>query len=72
MVTTTAPPKLAYTVDEAVKALGIGRSKLYEAIRAGDLRSIKAGGRTLIRAEALTAFLDAAEAATPLPAPSVH
>jgi len=48
---------LAYHVDEAAKAVGIGRTKLYEAIRMGSLTAKKVGGRTIIPADALQSFL---------------
>lgn len=40
--------KLAYRIDEAVAATGIGRTSLYEMIRAGALKTRKSGRRTLI------------------------
>ena len=49
--------KVAYRVDEAVKASGLGRSFLYERIAAGDLKSVKVGGRRLILRSDLMSFL---------------
>lgn len=49
--------KLAYHVDEASEASGVGRSKLYEEIKEGRLRSVKVGGRRLILHEDLVALL---------------
>ncbi len=49
--------KLAYRVDEAVKASGLGRSFLYEHMASGDLPSIRIGGRRLILHDDLVAFL---------------
>ena len=40
--------KIAYRIDEAVKASGLGRTFLYERIASGELKSIKVGGRRLI------------------------
>jgi excisionase family DNA binding protein len=40
--------KHAYRVNEACWALGIGRTKLYELVKAGELRLIKIAGRTLV------------------------
>lgn len=40
--------KIAYRIPEAVRATGIGRSSLYELIKAGGLRTRKFGTRTLI------------------------
>ena len=43
-----ATGKLAYRVDEACHALGIGRTSFYELVKAGDLKLIKIAGRTLV------------------------
>lgn len=59
MQTVTSANKLAYSIPEAVAATGIGRSTLYQHIKAGALIVTKIGGRTVIRAEHLTAWLDA-------------
>lgn len=40
--------KLAYSVSEFLAATSIGRTKLYEELKAGRLRSVKVGKRTLI------------------------
>lgn len=50
--------KLSYTIQEACQATGISRSKLYELIGAGALRTFKLGSRTLIKASALVAMID--------------
>lgn len=49
--------KIAYRIDEAVKASGLGRTFLYERIASGDLKSIKVGGRRLILHSDLVEFL---------------
>jgi excisionase family DNA binding protein len=49
--------KLAYGVAETAHALGIGRTKLYEQIGAGRLRTRKIGSRTVIPAEELHRYL---------------
>ncbi len=46
MVTSTSPRVLR--VEEAARALGIGRSLVYDLIRTGRLRSLKVGSRRLI------------------------
>ena len=51
------PEKLAYRIDEAVKATGLGRTFLYERIASGELKSIKVGGRRLILHIDLMTFL---------------
>jgi hypothetical protein len=60
--------KLAYTVDEGRRALGVGRTSFYALINAGELESFKACGRTLVAAESLQAFVDRARAASANPA----
>ncbi|ROT25615.1 helix-turn-helix domain-containing protein [Micromonospora sp. HM5-17] len=49
-------------VEEAARALGIGRSLAYDLIRSGRLRSIKIGSRRLIPVsaidEAIAAFME--------------
>lgn len=50
-------PPLASTVDDASKRLGIGRSKLYQLIREGQLRSFKIGVRTMIAESELQRFV---------------
>ena len=43
---------LCFRIDDACRALGIGRTALYAQIAAGRLKAIKIAGRTLItRAE---------------------
>lgn len=49
--------KLAYSVREFGKASDLSRSLLYEAIRLGELQSIKVRGRRLILAEDGRAWL---------------
>lgn len=50
-------PKRAFRIDEAVASYGIGRTKLYELMKEGKLRTVKVGGRRLIPAESLEALL---------------
>jgi len=45
------------TIADVTLRTGIGRTSLFEAIRHGKLRAVKAGARTLIKAEDLKAFL---------------
>jgi hypothetical protein len=40
----------SYTIDSFCRAYDVGRTKVYEAIRRGEIRSVKAFGRTLIPA----------------------
>ena len=50
--------KLAFSVHEAAVRAGLGRDRIYAAIRDGDLVARKFGRRTLITADALRRFLD--------------
>ena len=51
------PTILAYPIKDACAAVGIGRTKLYALISAGQLEARQCGGRTLIPADSLRAFL---------------
>lgn len=54
---TPTPEKLAYTVQEAVKATGVSKSALYEDVAAGKLELRKRGTRTLILADELRRYV---------------
>ena len=49
--------KLLYTVPECAFQLSIGRSRCYELVLSGQLRSLKLGRRRLIPKDALEAFV---------------
>lgn len=49
--------KLTYRVDEAMRATGLGRSKIYELIKSGRLTTVKVGSRTLIKRDSLLALV---------------
>jgi excisionase family DNA binding protein len=51
-----APDRLL-SVDEAAALLGIGRSRTYDEIAAGRLRSLRVGRRRLIPSGAIAAFV---------------
>ncbi|TQE92707.1 MAG: helix-turn-helix domain-containing protein [Spiribacter salinus] len=53
-----SPEPLAYTINGACEALGIGRTRIYDEIKAGRLRAIKYGKRTLIRRQDAEAWLE--------------
>lgn len=48
---------IAITIPDAVKASGMSRSSIYEALKRGDLSARKAGRRTLISFADLQAYL---------------
>ncbi len=50
-------PVLLVRPEDAAIALGIGRTKVYELIRSGTLRSVKIGGLRRIPATALADFV---------------
>lgn len=49
--------KLSYTIQEAVRALGISRTTIYKLISCGKIKIVKIGARTLIPAGDLHALL---------------
>jgi excisionase family DNA binding protein len=49
---------LAYTISRFCEVAGLGRAKVYELLAAGELKAVKCGGRTLIRAEEAKRFVD--------------
>ncbi len=50
--------KLLYTPVEAARGLGIGRSKVYELLGAGELTSVRIGACRRIPATALQEFVN--------------
>jgi excisionase family DNA binding protein len=53
-----AATQLRVTVPEAAKILGVSRSRLYCHVKAGNLKAVKDGGRTLFLVSELRAFID--------------
>jgi excisionase family DNA binding protein len=49
---------MAYTMSEACAAARIGRTTLYQAIGAGELRAVKRGKRTLILVNDLRRYIE--------------
>ena len=56
-VSSPASPVLAYTVEDFAASTGLGRTRLYAAIKAKQLRAKKYGKRTIILVEDGRAFL---------------
>lgn len=50
--------RLLLTVPEAARALAISRSKLYELLAAGAIRSVRIDGSRRIPTTALNAYID--------------
>lgn len=55
---TTFPAKFALSVTEFCHACSIGRSTFYEEVKAGRIRILKAGKRTLIAASEVQRWLN--------------
>lgn len=53
----SAQAALAYGIIDAARALGIGRSSIYRLIAGGQLEARALGGRTVIPAASLHAFV---------------
>ena len=49
---------LAYPVKDACAAAGIGRTKLYELINNGTLRTVLVGRKRLVNADSLRALVE--------------
>ena len=54
--------RYAISIDEAARRSGLSRSRVYEALKAGDLKSLKIGARRLIMIDALMTWLAGHEA----------
>ncbi|QJU59375.1 helix-turn-helix domain-containing protein [Sphingomonas sp. AP4-R1] len=52
-------------IPAAIKMTGIGRSKLYELIKAGEIETVKIGSSTLIKVDSLQRLLGLSPLATP-------
>ncbi len=50
--------KLAFTVEEMAQELGIGRNLAYEAVKSGEIPSIRIGKRIVIPKSALAKMLE--------------
>ena len=56
-VTSTGEPRLAFSPDETAELLGISPELVFDLVRTGQLKSIKAGRRRLISRANIDAFL---------------
>ena len=50
--------RLLAPISEACQQIGVGRSKLFELIAAGEIETVKIGRRTLVPQAALVAYVD--------------
>ncbi|OJX74843.1 helix-turn-helix domain-containing protein [Magnetospirillum sp. 64-120] len=53
-----AQSPLAYGINDALAVVPVGRSLLYQEIKAGNLRTFKIKNRTLIASDDLSAWLE--------------
>jgi excisionase family DNA binding protein len=56
-IAVSMPPRLTLTVEEAAATLGISRAFAYEAVRRGEIPSIRIGRRVLVPQAALARML---------------
>jgi excisionase family DNA binding protein len=52
------PQRIAISIREACEATSLGRTTIFNHIRAGRLRAVRVGGRTLIPIAALRALVE--------------
>ena len=55
---TIDPAPLSVRVAEASRMIGIGRTKIYELIQAGDLETVKIGRATLVTMRSLRRLIE--------------
>jgi excisionase family DNA binding protein len=53
--------KLAYSVEEAAKALSVGRTTIFDLLKSGALRRVKIGAKTVIPRSSLVSLLGEAQ-----------
>lgn len=56
---TVTEGRLFFRVEEAAEALGLGRSKLYQLIQAGEIPAVKIGRSTRVPVRGLTEWAEA-------------
>jgi excisionase family DNA binding protein len=56
-------PRLAVSVAEAGRLIGVGRTRLYAEIASGGIKTFKVGRRRLIRVQILEEWIASREAA---------
>jgi excisionase family DNA binding protein len=58
-MTTAAPARIAYSVEEAAAAMGLSEKHLRRLVATGELRAVRSGRRVLIQPSALVDYLAA-------------
>lgn len=59
---------IAYTIQGAVKASGLTRTRIYNLIGDGSIAAVKAGRRSLVKADSLRRYISALPPAAIKPA----
>jgi len=57
MAPSIGEPRLAFSPDEAAELMGISRELVFDLLRTGQLKSVRAGRRRLISRANIDAFL---------------
>ncbi len=65
LLTADELPPLLFSAEEVARLLHISRGKVYDLIRARELRSVKVGGCRRVSAKALADYVAAMDAAEP-------
>lgn len=60
MSSEVSPQPIAYGVKDAAAAIGLSRSRIWQLIGEGEIEARKLGGRTVIPAASLNAYLNSA------------
>ena len=55
--------KILYSVSEAAKMLGVGRTKIYDMLAKGHILSMRIGSRRLVKVESIKALIERGDAA---------
>jgi excisionase family DNA binding protein len=56
-MTSDEMPPLLFSTEEVARLLGVGRGKVNDLLRGGDLRSVKVGGCRRVSAKALSDYV---------------
>ena len=50
--------QISTSIKDAARALGLGRTKIYQLINSGDLEVVRIGRRTLVKARSIRALIE--------------